>query len=197
MSHTLYKTEALVLGGINIGEAHRYIDLLTCDFGRIRATARSVRVERSKLRFSLQDFSLASVSLVRGRDVWRITGAEEQQNIFTVLRGRVPEQEMVARLMTLLRRLLPGEEENKELFTIVKQGFSFLVEDIREEENLQDFECLIVLRILHNLGYLAKDSSSESFLMSTELTPEHLEKISPIRSTMVKKINSSLQESQL
>lgn len=197
MSHTLYKTDALVLGSTDIGEAHRYIDLLTRDFGRIRGVARSVRFERSKLRFSLQDFSLSSVSLIRGKEVWRITGAEEKHNVFTTLRGRVPEQEMVARMMTLLRRLLPGEEENKKLFAIIQQATVFLVEHIPEQEVLRDFECLVVLRILHNLGYLAKDDTSESFLMSADMTAEDLEKISPIRTAMVQKINISLHESQL
>jgi DNA repair protein RecO (recombination protein O) len=197
MSHTLHKTDALVLGSTNIGEAHRYIDLLTRDFGRIRGVARSIRFERSKLRFSLQDFSFSSVDLVRGKEVWRIVGAQERANMFTELRGRVLEQEMVARMFALLRRLLPGEEENKELFGIIHYALFFLIDNVSEPEAIRDFECLVVLRILHNLGYLAKDDSSESFLMSTEMTIEDLKKISMIRTAMVKKINRSLHESQL
>ena len=50
MAHRIETLDALVLGGMPVGEAHRSIDLLTPQLGRIRAVARSVRHEKSKLR---------------------------------------------------------------------------------------------------------------------------------------------------
>ena len=68
MSHYRYKTEAFILGSISTGEANRFIDIFTKELGRIRATARSVREERSKLRFSLQDFSISKIGRASCRE---------------------------------------------------------------------------------------------------------------------------------
>ena len=116
MSHHIYKTEGFVLGSVNIGEANQYLSLFTKDLGLVKATARSVREERSKLRYSLQHFSYSSFSLVRGRNVWRITGAQEKYNIFHDCKGDKEKQQMLARLFSLLQRLLAGEEKNEHLF---------------------------------------------------------------------------------
>ena len=83
MSHTLYSTECIVLGSVDSGEANRYISLFTREWV-LCAVARSVREEKSKLRYCLQSFSFTDATLVRGREVWRITGAEE--NTVSIMR---------------------------------------------------------------------------------------------------------------
>ena len=50
-----YQTEALVLGNREMGEADRVIALFTRDFGLVRARASSIRTERSKMRYAIQD----------------------------------------------------------------------------------------------------------------------------------------------
>lgn len=197
MSHHIYKTDAFVLGSSNIGEANRYIDILTKDIGRIRAVAKSIREEKSKLRFSLQDFSVAHLSIVRGRDVWRVVGAEGEYNICAEFSSRQFERDIILRLASLLRRLVAGEEKNRRLFGILIEAFSFLKKHELKENELRDFECLIVLRVLYNLGYLAKDVHTSSFIDSRTTTLNLIEGISPLRFEMIKKINASLQETQL
>lgn len=197
MSHNLYKTEALILKGSNIGEANKYIDLLTRDMGRIRAVARSVREEKSKLRFCLQDFSLINVSLIRGRDVWRIVGAQERNDFNILLTQNRLKLGSIARVSSLIRRLLIGEEKNEELFDIISNTLLFLKNNEVEESMLNNLECLIVLRILHNLGYIAKDEINTSFLNSNDTTIDLISNISPFKFDMIKKINTSLDESHL
>src|SRR5665213_2708544 len=67
-----YHTEALVLGSRESGEADKVFALFTRDFGLVRARASSVRSESSKMRYALQKYSRASISLVRGKRGWRI-----------------------------------------------------------------------------------------------------------------------------
>ena len=160
MSHHRYQTEALILGSTSVGEANRFIDMFTKDLGRVRAVARSVREERSKLRFSLQDFSISDVSLVRGKEVWRIVGAENQFNFHNELKGRIEERNTIVRLLSLLKRLLNGEEENTVLFRVISDSLSFLRTTTLNKEELNSFECLVALRVLYNLGYLAKDNDN-------------------------------------
>ena len=197
MAHHRYQTEALILGGTPVGEANRFIDMFTEDLGRVRAVARSVREERSKLRFSLQDFSVSDVSLVRGKEVWRIVGAENQYNLQHEFSERIEERDVLIRLISLLKRLLNGEEANKQLFTAVSESLRFLRSTTLNKEDLDSFECLVALRVLYNLGYLAKNTNNAHFLETADVSTDIMAHISPIRFDMIKQINISLQESQL
>lgn len=197
MSHYRYQTRALVFGSTPLGEANRFIDMFTQDLGRVRAIARSVREERSKLRYSLEDFSISNVSLVRGKDVWRVVGAEAEYNFYHELKTRTEERNTIVRLLLLLKRLLNGEEENKALFAVVSGSLSFLRTTQLNKEELNTFECLVALRVLYNLGYVAKDSKNAHFLEATHVDIDVMLHISPMRLEMIKQINASLQESQL
>ncbi|MBI2618325.1 DNA repair protein RecO [Candidatus Kaiserbacteria bacterium] len=197
MSHHQYHTEAFVLGSMPAGESNKYIDMFTADLGRVRAFARSVREMRSKLRFSLQHFSLSEVSLVRGKEVWRVVGAQLKHSLHYDIPNRHGERDMMLRLFSLLRRLLNGEEENKSLFRTISDALSFLRENVLSADEVHNFECLIALRILYNLGYLAKDTENTRFLDTFDVNKELISLLSPMRYDIVKQINLSLQESQL
>src|SRR5665213_790119 len=75
-----YNTDALVLGSRELAEADKVFALYTKDFGLVRARASSIRSEHSKMRYALQKFSRANVSLVRGKRGWRAAGAASQKN---------------------------------------------------------------------------------------------------------------------
>ena len=70
--HTIFETDCFVISSSPQGEANKQLDLLTRDFGLIRATAQGVRWLKSKLRYSLTDFSFTHASLVRGKEFWRV-----------------------------------------------------------------------------------------------------------------------------
>ena len=193
MSHTTYTTPAYVLSVRNVGEANRLFTLLTRDFGTLSATAQSIRLEKSKLRFALQRFSFAEVSLVRGKGGWRITNAYSQNNIFFYtdpLRQRI-----VIDSTELLRRLIVGEAPDENLFSIVSDGYMALSK--LEEEQLQPFELVLVSKILSTLGYGGESGILEEFerghVSSESLRTLALEK----RSLVVREINRALSSSGL
>src|ERR1035437_4083782 len=74
--HHIYTTKAIIIKSVPIGEANKYYFLLTEDLGFIRASAQGVRLDKSKLKGHLQEFCLVKISLVKGKEVWRITGVE-------------------------------------------------------------------------------------------------------------------------
>jgi len=88
MSYATYTTEALVCGSRNNNTSDRAYLLFTEEVGMIWASARSVREERSKQRYALQDFSLIRVSLVKGKSGWRIGSVEATCNPFMEARSR-------------------------------------------------------------------------------------------------------------
>ena len=195
--HTLYTTECIVLGSSNFSEANKYIYLFTKDIGLVRAMARSVREEKSKLRFNLQDFSRGYVTLVRGREVWRITGALEKYSVYEEFKYNKKKLFIIARILNLLQRLIHGEEKNEYLFVSLVHGFDFIRLNAIEKENAKNFEYLSVLRLLYSLGYIAKKEEFSELLELTEIDEELLKKTESKRKQILFAINGALKETHL
>lgn len=193
MSHTTYTTPAYVLSVRNIGEANRLFTLLTRDLGTLSATAQSIRLEKSKLRFSLQRFSFAEVSLVRGKGGWRITNAYSHTNIF--LNESSLHQRIVVDSTELLRRLIVGETPDENLFSIVSDGYMTL--SSLNPEQIPAFELVLVSKILARLGYGGESGILEEFereSVSSESLRVLAQKKRPL---IVKEINAALSSSGL
>ncbi len=71
-----YKTQAVVLKQIPLGEADRIITLCTPNMGLIRAIAKGVRRPKSKLRGHIELLNHISISLNRGRNLDIVSEAE-------------------------------------------------------------------------------------------------------------------------
>jgi len=140
MSYTIHTTNGLILSYKPLREADRVYSILTKDLGLVRATATGVRKGHSKLRGLLEPLSLVSVSLVRGKEYWRLTSAEFLKNI-----SPAPE---VLKPIVLLEKLVQGEAPNPELFESVQK--IILSSESRDEM----FEINFVAKILFHLGYL-------------------------------------------
>ncbi len=197
MSHHIYQTDGFILGSANSGEANRFFNIFTRDLGKIDATAQGVRLIESKLRYSLQDFSLSHLSLVRGKDLWRITSASKLFNLHEELEGE--QFAVFARVFSLLRRLLAGEEKNETLFTVLKAAFIFLQEKGRHlsAPELSNFEYILLLRILHSLGYLGDNPIFAPFLQAELWHQDLLNQLTNVSRQALSAINSSIKESQL
>ena len=183
--HHIYTTPAFVVHSSPHGEAGKFLLLFTKDFGMIGAVAQGIRLASSKLRYHVQDASLAQISVVRGKEVWRLTGAHEAQH------ERITPVHM--RVLKLLKRLLHGEEKNDKLFEIIEELYRV---DI-EEENFEVVECLIVLRTLNALGYIRNTDKLKSLLENNSIEQGFLDIIKKEKSSIVKTINSPLSESHL
>jgi DNA repair protein RecO (recombination protein O) len=192
--HTIYTTEGFILKSANFGEANKYFFIFTKDFGLIKATAQGVRHLKSKLRYGLEDFSLAQISVVRGREIWRLTSAEKKLVI-----KNVDKLQILSRFFALLLRLLHGEEKNDLLFNIIKEGMNFLAQDGTKlnGENLASFECIMALRILSALGYIGKLADFQRFISSPYFTPELIINMSTLKNKAILEINKSLKETHL
>ena len=68
-----YKTRAIVLAHLDLGEADRIITLLTPEDGKLRAIAKGVRRSRSRIGGSVEPFAELDLVLARGRDLDVIT----------------------------------------------------------------------------------------------------------------------------
>jgi recombinational DNA repair protein (RecF pathway) len=101
-----YTTSALVIESFDQGEHDRVYKLFTRDFGLLMAHAKSVRKLESKLRAHVLPRTVSLVTLVQGREVWRLVGAEEKTNATNVLHD----------MTQLIRRFVRGEGAHKALY---------------------------------------------------------------------------------
>lgn len=153
MAHAMYITDALVCGSFNHNTADKNYLLFTREQGMLFATARSVREERSKQRYALQDFSYIRVSLVKGKSGWRIGSTEAIDNPFLGAAGR-RARGGVTHLIKMLRRYVQGEQPIPSAFDDISTATATIamLDDIF---SITAWQNVTIARLLHTLGYVA------------------------------------------
>jgi recombinational DNA repair protein (RecF pathway) len=147
MAYATYTTKALVCGTYNRNTADAAFLLFTREAGMLYADARSVREERSRQRYALQDFSLVKVSLVKGKTGWKIGSIEAEKNYYHNATNKEARGSVVS-LARLLRRFVKGEEASPDFFDYVTAAFEVLAKDCIHRPFL-----LMALQV-HILAYL-------------------------------------------
>ena len=194
MAYHIYQTEAFVLDDLPSGEANKVFFLLTPDLGRIVARAQGIRLLKSKLRFHLDKYAQVRVSLVRGKENWRLVGAEAAEGILSL---EIPaKRELIAKIFSLLARFIQGEGEQAELYKDLRKSFIFL-DTIEDSEELEGWELLMALRIFSRLGYIKNTAEFEPGLSFTvwnrDLMPFALAK----RTQIIAAINGAVAASHI
>jgi len=192
--HHIYHTEGIILGSRNFKEAGKYYHIFTRDLGLVYAEAEGVRKLASKLRYVLTDYSYIKLDLIQRKNIWRITTASKT-NELELINKDFFKLKILANLSRLLIRLLPEQEKNENLFMGILDGLFILDKNIDQKE-LQNIEIVIVLRMLHNLGYInGEEIFSE--LIKSPFENELIDKISKNKGAVLNEINKALRETQL
>lgn len=153
MSYHVYTTKGIVLAEKAVGEADRVYTILTRDLGKIHARAVGVRKDTSKLRGNVEPFCLTTVSLIKGKNFWRLTSAGSTQ--------RISAKSTLARPFSLIEKLVQGEEPHPELFDAIEQQIlAYLEQGSKDPKSDEVFEINLVSQILFHLGYLKKSDLS-------------------------------------
>ena len=200
MAHHTYHTDSIILSSRPVGESNRYLSLLTRDLGLVRAVARASREGRSKLRYALQTYARATVSLVRGRETWRVVGAvSEGSALPRTLTHSAEVREIIARVARLVERLIPGEGGDPALFeTVDHLASTVCIENERvTREVLASMECIAVLRILRSLGYLGDDAALDPFNGEVPLSLDAAHEFGTLRPRAIARINAALRATHL
>jgi DNA repair protein RecO len=196
MSHHIYHTEAIMLGGRSSGEGDRMLYCYTRDLGFVVAHAKSIREARSRLRYTLQLFSHANVDLIRGKHGWKLISASPISS-FRDLWSEEQRRVITAQHASLLRRLIQGEEKHEQLFDDIISGLRFL-SSVTDTESLRDAELLMVVRLLAKLGYWGEHSTLVPFpIGQSSFSSEELLALRPIRSQVLAGVNEAIHSSQL
>lgn len=195
MSHNIYHTRGIILGSTPSGESNRSYKIFTEELGLVFGVAQSVREGKSKLRYTLQDYSFVTVDLVRGKEVWRIISAGADRPL-EIIKNDPTRIKMFARFSTFLLRMLAGQWRDQELFDEAIRVADFLEKwEIKREMTLT-FETLVALRVLVHLGYMDGEGY-EKFLSRDAYSEEALEEMGKIRLSILPKINEAIDASHL
>jgi len=194
MSHYIYQTEGIVLDKKNFGEADQFISFYTSGLGGFKAVANGVRLLKSKLRYNLDNLSYANFSFIRGKESWRIIDAKEISG-FNIKKDN-DKYVSFGKITKLLSRLVQGEERNENLWSIIRSGMSFLDRNSFDKKSLINFEVIMALRILNNLGYIGEVGHLGRFLRE-ELSVKMIGEMDDFKKEATREIKNGLKESHL
>jgi recombinational DNA repair protein (RecF pathway) len=187
-----YQTEALVLRSYERGEADRVFALYTKEFGFVWARASAVRRESSKMRYALQNYARAKVSLVRGARGWRLAGAHALSHITP---ENVSGITVFARVARLLDRLLAGEDVNTYLYETLMEAHAAIQRELKEQHAAIELVC--VARVLYSLGYLSAEATGSALFTHAAYAPPDLAEAENIRTKLLSSVNKALSGTHL
>lgn len=194
-----HHTPGIVLSGRAEGADSRRAYIFTRDFGLISVKIQGARNLCSRLRAGSQDLTLGEFSLVHGKVGWRLVSARPRKNLFEVFRDQPEKLRIICNISNLIKKLI-GEEaklknetnhKHSNIFVVLDNFFDFLQNAQMSEVTLA--ECLILMRILHGLGYMQHDPEFVMLLSSTSISIQDLVKIAPRQSQIIALINASLK----
>lgn len=193
-----YRTEAIVLAREPRGEGDACMTLLTREFGVITVDVKSVREERSHLRYALQTLTFLDATLVRGKISWRVAGARALE-IYGFSLQETASRTAAFRIAFLIRRLVRGDfPEAVRFFETYRDALAAFLLHEKDTVSVRSIETLCVLRMLAMLGYVApKPSSLSLFLEQNTFTDTHLTEAEAHYPELVGIINASLSASQM
>ena len=144
----VYKTEAIILRQMALGEADRILTFYTPDLGKVRAVAKGVRRPSSKMGGHLEVLSHVSLLLARGQNLDIVTQAHLLHS-FSRLREDLDTLSRACYLADLVDAFSPEEAPNPALYDLLMNALRWLEDAHQPELLLRSFE----LHLLAQVGY--------------------------------------------
>ncbi len=181
--------------GLNEGDDSKRLRIFTQDFGLVGIKAQGARKSLSKLRLGVQDFSYGTFSIIKGKTGWKLVSSNIENNFYEDLKFSKNRLSIAINILNFVNKNIGVEEENSALFEMVS-GFLRSLR-ILDEKNISLAECLIMLRIIHNLGFLINDPELSLYLPTSQISELELEAIAPKKKRIIELINHSMKSADL
>ncbi|MDD5560083.1 DNA repair protein RecO [Candidatus Methylomirabilis sp.] len=146
----LHTTEAIVIGGHNLGEADRIIPFFTRKLGKVRAVARGARRVRSRYGGTLELFTLGQLVFFESpnRTLHKINEFSVIEP-FAELKADLGRLSRGAYLVELAGASIEEGESSEEIFLLLRDALTLLA--LHDDSRLlRSFE----IRLLRIVGYL-------------------------------------------
>ena len=163
----------------------------TKDYGSLNLFAKGIRLEKSKLRGSIETFTYAKIAFIAGKELYRLTYAEVQKP-FPCIRADFFRFRTATRILRLMNEMTADEEKDLRLWELVRGAFSVLDSEAYTQERAAVFFSTFQLKFLDILGYLPEQKpavaeklfNSESLLPDLEIASQNSEELSQFLKTI-------------
>jgi len=206
-----YKYTGIILGRRNVGETDRICTIYTLEGGKIRSLAKGVKKPHAKLAASLENITLADITIVRTRGLGKITGSIIE-NSFPGLKGNCDALLETFAAMSLFDKLVDFESPDKKVFNLLR-SYLETCEKCAKNKSSEKYALLrlgFTVKLLYELGYaieanlcvacrssLSKDSlwfsSQHGGVLCATCAGENMGPLIPIHANAVKMIRLFLQ----
>ncbi len=155
-----YKTEGIILKRLNFGEADKILTIYTKHYGKISALARGIRKTTSRKGGNLELFNLATLFLVKGKNLDIITEAQVK-NSFDTLKKDLKKVYLAYHLCELVDKLTAENQQNRHVFDLFVKTMTNL--SLNGAEVFKDSIINFELSLLKILGFgVPKNKTEES-----------------------------------
>jgi DNA repair protein RecO (recombination protein O) len=121
----IYVTDAIVLSRFDLGEADRVLTLVTPEYGKLKAIAKGVRRQKSRLGGSLEPFAELRVQLARGRTFDVVTQVTVN-HAWLRLRDSLESAATAWYLAELADRSLEERHAAEPLYALLRRAYELL-----------------------------------------------------------------------
>lgn len=198
--HHIYRTEAIILSSRPSGESGKYLTVLSKEYGVLKIEAQAVRKNDSKLRQSIQDFSVVDISFVRGKTGNKLVNASFISNFYYEISNQ-KILKSISNIFRLVEKMIVDEEKDDSIFDLFIKINLILKDNLDcTDDFLKALEIISVYRILSSLGYLSRDGEY-NFILSEELDEGLVlrmeKKLITDKEKIIRLINNAINESHL
>lgn len=114
-----YKYTGIILNKRDVGETDRIYLIYTLEVGKIRSLAKGVRKPHAKLSSSLENITLADITIARARGLGKITGSIVENNFSSIKRDCDALLETFSGL-NMFDKLVDFENPDREIFFLLR-----------------------------------------------------------------------------
>lgn len=164
------KTEGIVIRRRNFGEADKILTILTKKFGKLQVKAPGVRRITSRRSPHVELLNHTFFSLYYGKSLPVVTEAEAIST-FPEIKENLGKVSTAYHICELIDNFCPENQENSEVFILLRDTFSKLTNGVDKNSLIRGFE----LNLLLKLGYIKPILLSSNF-NTTSFIEQILEK---------------------
>lgn len=158
-----YKYTGIILNKKDVGETDRIYTIYTLEGGKIRSLAKGVRKSQAKLASSLENITLADITIMRTRGLGKITSSIVEHNFSNLKRDCDALMETFLGL-NIFDRIVDFENADQAVFSLLRE-YLVAVDSFAHENGNEKHVLLrlgFVTKLLEALGYYIEVSKCVS-----------------------------------
>jgi DNA repair protein RecO (recombination protein O) len=141
-----YKTRAIIINRLNLGESDRILTLFSPEYGRIKAICKGSRKTKSKFGGHTELFSLVDFIISSGKSLDLVNEATLARNYFAKS-SDIEKIRTAYYFSEIIGRLIPENTKNTEIFETLDYCLSNL-----PHTDVRRIQLIFVAKILKSLG---------------------------------------------